>query len=137
MRSILALSFIFLLIPLVASASVPGTVAVTFIINGQGTLTVLDTTGIIYNINKTTTLYLPADVAVTIISSQYFSINGSTPTSQYIFVPTGNMALNITFVQLVTKTNSPQIELKSILLVIVSILGLAFLYYVSRRSKEE
>ena len=137
MKKNLMFALLLLLIPVLATLTTMAT-SVSFILNGQGSLTVITYNGYIYNINKTETIEVPQGVQVDIISTQYFSINGSPPTNQYSFTATNNTVLKITFITFTTtNTNNVQSNVKAILGIIVSIIGLGFLLYLYKKGKEE
>lgn len=130
------LLFLLLLTPLLISLMANAT-TVTFILHGQGGLVVITSNGDIFNVNKTETFDVPQGVQINVLSTQYFSVNGSPPVTQYSFYATNNTVLNITFVSINTTTSSAQSNIRTVAGIIVSIIGLAFLYYLYRKSKEE
>jgi len=137
MKKNLIFALLLLLIPVLAPLTTMAT-SVNFLINGQGNLTVITSNGYIYNVNKTETIEVPQGVQVDIISTQYFSINGSSPTNQYSFTATNNTILEINFITFTTtNTNTIQSNIRTVLGIIVSIIGLGFLFYLYRKSKED
>jgi len=123
--------------PTTTATKISTTVQLNIILHGNGTITLITGNGFVYNINKSKTVNVTADVSVTLLASGFFSVNGGDVTSQYTFIPTNDTTLNITFVQLVNKTDTTQLQIKSIILVILSVVFLIALFYISKKNKEE
>lgn len=113
--------------------ALPEYVKVYLNLNGSGKLNIMINNGSIFTVNKSTSFLVLNNSMIYITSGKSFEVNGIT-TNFYIFIPTSNVTLNITFVsQRGINAPPPKITSQDLLGISLGLIGLSLYLFFKRK----